>query len=87
MTEKPLEQMGLRDLRGIMRQQAPAEAWEHFNGAAETKSTFHRNPRAFQQYLFRQKIFTMSASRIFPSSCLARRCRFRRSRRQWGVLA
>ena len=57
MTDKPLEQIGLRDLRGIMRQKAPAEAWKHFNGAAETKSTFHRNPRAFQQYLFRQKIF------------------------------
>ena len=57
MTEKPLEQMGLRDLRGIMRQKASAEAWKHFNGAAETKSTFHRNPRAFQQWLFRQKIF------------------------------
>ncbi len=57
MADKPLEQMGLRDLRGIMRQQAPVEAWKHFNGAAETKSTFHRNPRAFQQYLFRQKIF------------------------------
>jgi isopentenyl diphosphate isomerase/L-lactate dehydrogenase-like FMN-dependent dehydrogenase len=57
MIEKPLEQMGLRDLRGIMRRKAPAEAWEHFNGAAETKATFRRNPRAFQQYLFRQKIF------------------------------
>jgi len=57
MTEKPLEQMGLRDLREIMRQKAPAEAWKHFNGAAETKATFHRNPRAFRQYLFRQKIF------------------------------
>ena len=57
MTEKPLEQMGLRDLRGIMRQKASAEAWKHFNGAAETKATFHRNPRAFHQYLFRQKIF------------------------------
>ncbi|MGH7816089.1 MAG: alpha-hydroxy-acid oxidizing protein, partial [Candidatus Binatia bacterium] len=34
-----------------------AEAWTHFNGAAETKATFHRNPRAFRQYLFRQKIF------------------------------
>jgi len=57
MTDKPLEQMGLRDLRSIMREKAPAEAWKHFNGAAETKSTFNRNPRAFQQYLFRQKIF------------------------------
>src|SRR6188474_1696106 len=57
MTEKPLEQMGLRELREIMRQRVPAEAWQHFNGAAETKATFRRNPRAFQQYLFRQKIF------------------------------
>lgn len=57
MTEKPLEQMGLRDLRKIMKQKAPAEAWKHFNGAAETKATFRRNPRAFHRYLFRQKIF------------------------------
>lgn len=57
MTEKPLEQMGFRELREIMRQKAPGEAWRHFNGAAETKATFHRNPRAFRGYLFRQKIF------------------------------
>ena len=57
MTEKSLDQMGLRDLRQIMRRKAPAEAWTHFNGAAETKATFHRNPRAFGRYLFRQKIF------------------------------
>jgi L-lactate dehydrogenase (cytochrome) len=57
MSEKPLEQMGLRDLRKSMRRKAPAEAWKHFNGAAETKATFRRNPRAFHQYLFRQKIF------------------------------
>jgi len=57
MTETPLEQMGLRELRGIMRQKVPAEAWKNFNGAAETKATFHRNPRAFHRYLFRQKIF------------------------------
>ena len=57
MTEKPLEQMGLRDLRKIMRQKAPAEAWQHFNGAAESKATFRRNPQAFSQYLFRQRIF------------------------------
>jgi isopentenyl diphosphate isomerase/L-lactate dehydrogenase-like FMN-dependent dehydrogenase len=57
MTEKPLEQMGLRDLREITRHKVPAEAWKHFNGAAETKATFHRNSRAFRQYLFRQKIF------------------------------
>src|ERR1700746_106602 len=57
MTEKPLEQMGLRDLREIARRTMPAEAWKHFNGAAETKATFHRNPRSFQKYLFRQRIF------------------------------
>jgi isopentenyl diphosphate isomerase/L-lactate dehydrogenase-like FMN-dependent dehydrogenase len=57
MTEKPLEQTGLRELREIMRQRVPAEAWKHFNGAAESKATFHRNPRAFRQFLFRQKIF------------------------------
>ena len=57
MTEKPLEQMGLRDLRAIARQQMPAEAWHHFNGAAETKATFYRNPRSFHRYLFRQRIF------------------------------
>ena len=57
MTEKTLEQMGLRDLREIARRTIPAEAWKHFNGAAETKATFHRNPRSFQKYLFRQRIF------------------------------
>ena len=57
MTEKPLEQMGLRELRTIARQQMPAEAWHHFNGAAESKATFYRNPRSFQRYLFRQRVF------------------------------
>ena len=49
--------MGLKDLRAIARRQMPPEAWHHFNGAAETKATFHRNPRSFQKYLFRQRIF------------------------------
>jgi len=57
MKEKSLEQMGLRDLRDLARERMPAEAWHHFNGAAETKATFYRNPRAFQKYLFRQRIF------------------------------
>jgi isopentenyl diphosphate isomerase/L-lactate dehydrogenase-like FMN-dependent dehydrogenase len=57
MTEKPLEQMGFRDLRELMRRKAPEEAWKHFNGAAESRATFHRNTRAFRQYIFRQKIF------------------------------
>ena len=49
--------MGLSDLRALARERMPAEAWHHFNGAAETKATFYRNPRAFQKYLFRQRIF------------------------------
>ena len=57
MTEKSLDQMGIRDLRVIARQRMPAEAWHHFNGAAETKATFYRNPRSFQKYLFRQRVF------------------------------
>ncbi|MEX0802967.1 MAG: alpha-hydroxy-acid oxidizing protein [Candidatus Binatia bacterium] len=57
MNEKSLEQMGLRDFREVARHTIPAEAWHHFNGAAETKATFHRNPRAFRQYMFRQRIF------------------------------
>jgi isopentenyl diphosphate isomerase/L-lactate dehydrogenase-like FMN-dependent dehydrogenase len=57
MTEKPLEQMGLRDLRAVARGRMPAEAWHHFNGAAETRATFHRNPRAFHKYLFRQRVY------------------------------
>lgn len=57
MVEKPLEQMGLRDLREAARHRMPPEAWQHFNGAAETKATFRRNPRAFGRFLFRQKIF------------------------------
>src|SRR3990170_7037024 len=57
MIEKLLEQMGLRELREIARRTMPAEAWHHFNGAAETKATFHRNPRAFRQYMFRQRVF------------------------------
>ncbi len=57
MREKSLEQMGLSDLRALARERMPAEAWHHFNGAAETRATFYRNPRAFQKYLFRQRIF------------------------------
>jgi isopentenyl diphosphate isomerase/L-lactate dehydrogenase-like FMN-dependent dehydrogenase len=56
-TDEPLEQMGLRALRALARERMPAEAWHHFNGAAETRATFRRNPLAFQKYLFRQRIF------------------------------
>jgi isopentenyl diphosphate isomerase/L-lactate dehydrogenase-like FMN-dependent dehydrogenase len=57
MREKSLEQMGLSDLRSLARERMPTEAWHHFNGAAETRATFYRNPRAFQKYLFRQRVF------------------------------
>jgi isopentenyl diphosphate isomerase/L-lactate dehydrogenase-like FMN-dependent dehydrogenase len=86
MTEKVLEQMGLRDLREVMRRKVPAEAWKHFNGAAETKATFHRNPRAFRQYLFRQKIFHDVVDPDISMELLATRCRFRRLPRRWAVL-
>lgn len=49
--------MGLRDLREIAQRTIPAEAWHHFNGAAETRATFRRNTRVFRQYLFRQRVF------------------------------
>ena len=58
MTEKPLEQMGLRELRAIARQQMPAEAWHHFNGAAESKATFYRNPRYFSKISFSPASFS-----------------------------
>lgn len=57
MVEKPLAQMGLKHLREVARRTIPAEAWEHFNGAAETRATLRRNQRIFQKFLFRQKIF------------------------------
>jgi len=49
--------MGLRDLREIAQRTMPGEAWHHFNGAAESRATFHRNTRVFRQYLFRQRLF------------------------------
>jgi len=55
--EKPLEQMGLRELRDIARLRLPPEAWEHFMGAAESGSTLRRNQKAFRRYLFKQRIF------------------------------
>jgi isopentenyl diphosphate isomerase/L-lactate dehydrogenase-like FMN-dependent dehydrogenase len=57
MIEKSLDQMGVRDLRALARERMPEEAWHHFNGAAETRATFHRNPRAFHNYLFRQRVY------------------------------
>ncbi|MFQ5540008.1 MAG: alpha-hydroxy acid oxidase [Candidatus Binatia bacterium] len=57
MEEKPIEQMGLREIREIARLKMPAEAWEHVMGAAESGATLRRNQRAFRRLLFRQRIF------------------------------
>ena len=57
VTEKPIEQMGLREIRELARQKLKPEAWEHFMGAAESRATFRRNQKAFGRFLFRQRIF------------------------------
>lgn len=57
MEEKPIAQMGLREIRELARMRMPREAWEHFMGAAESRATLRRNQRAFGQFLFRQRIF------------------------------
>ncbi|MGH7769355.1 MAG: alpha-hydroxy-acid oxidizing protein, partial [Candidatus Binatia bacterium] len=55
--EKQLREMGLREIRALARRRMPAEAWEHFMGAAESGETLRRNQRALGRFLFRQKIF------------------------------
>lgn len=57
MSEKPIEEMGLREIRELARARMPHEAWKHFMGAAESRATFRRNQRALQRFLFRQRIF------------------------------
>lgn len=57
MIEAPLNQMGLKDIRELALQRMSHEAWHHFNGAAESRATFRRNQRAFERWLFRQRIF------------------------------
>ncbi|MCZ6622770.1 MAG: alpha-hydroxy acid oxidase [Deltaproteobacteria bacterium] len=57
MREKPIEQMGLREIRDLSRLRMPREAWEHFMGAAESGATLRRNQKAFRRFLFRQRIF------------------------------
>ncbi len=57
MEEKPIEQMGLREIRGLARLRMPPEAWEHVMGAAESGTTLRRNQKAFRRLLFRQRIF------------------------------
>lgn len=55
--EKPVEQMGLREIRELARVRMPSVAWEHFMGAAESGATLRRNQRALQRFVFRQRIF------------------------------
>lgn len=55
--EKPLDQMGLREIRELARQRMPKMAWEHVMGAAESAATLRRNESAFGRFLFRQSIF------------------------------
>ena len=57
MEEKPIEQMGLREIRGLAQMRMPPEAWEHVMGAAESGTTLRRNQKAFRRLLFRQRIF------------------------------
>lgn len=57
MREKPIEQMGLREIRDLSRLRMPREAWEHVMGAAESGTTLRRNQKAFRRFLFRQRIF------------------------------
>ncbi len=57
MQEKPLNQMGLREIREIARLRMAPPAWEHVMGAAESRATFRRNQKAFGRFLFRQRIF------------------------------
>ncbi|TMA11943.1 MAG: alpha-hydroxy-acid oxidizing protein [Deltaproteobacteria bacterium] len=57
MQEKPLSQMGLREIRDIARLRMSHSAWEHVMGAAESRATFRRNQKAFGRFLFRQRIF------------------------------
>jgi isopentenyl diphosphate isomerase/L-lactate dehydrogenase-like FMN-dependent dehydrogenase len=57
MQEKPIDRMGLREIREIARMQVSDSAWEHIMGAAESRATFRRNQRAFGRFLFRQRIF------------------------------
>lgn len=57
MEGKPVTQMGLREIRELARLRMPAEAWEHFMGAAESSATLRRNQRALRRFVFRQKIF------------------------------
>lgn len=39
MEEKPIGQMGLREVRELARLRMPREAWEHFMGAAVSEVT------------------------------------------------
>jgi isopentenyl diphosphate isomerase/L-lactate dehydrogenase-like FMN-dependent dehydrogenase len=57
MEQKPVELMGLKEIREVARRRMRLEAWQHLMGAAESGATLRRNQRAFRRFLFRQKIF------------------------------
>ncbi len=57
MLEKPVEEMGIRDMQEAARRTIKPEAWEYVMGAADTGATMRRNIAAFRKYLFRQRIF------------------------------
>ncbi|MGH7770608.1 MAG: alpha-hydroxy acid oxidase [Candidatus Binatia bacterium] len=57
MKEKPIDQMGLREIREVSRLRMSPEAWEHVMGSAESGTTMRRNQKAFRRFLFRQRIF------------------------------
>jgi isopentenyl diphosphate isomerase/L-lactate dehydrogenase-like FMN-dependent dehydrogenase len=57
MIEAPLEQMALKDIQEMAHRRMSEEALRHFLGAAESRSSYRRNQRAFGRWLFRQRIF------------------------------
>jgi isopentenyl diphosphate isomerase/L-lactate dehydrogenase-like FMN-dependent dehydrogenase len=57
MEQKPIDLMGLKEIRELARRRMRPEAWEHLMGAAESGATLRRNQRAFRRFLFQQKIF------------------------------
>lgn len=57
MEEKPIDRMGLREIRELARLTMTDLAWEHVMGAAESRATFRRNQKAFGRLMFRQRIF------------------------------
>jgi len=47
----------MREIRELARLKMVREAWEHFMGAAESRTTLRRNEKALREIIFRQRIF------------------------------